>query len=394
MQEYFNLDIQDNFSLNAPQEIKNKNKQDKSGALLSSKYIENNKNIGQITVMTPPLRCSRVRVWPGKNNKYSKCVIELETTDNEWRFKQFLTDLSDKCRYLLTENSKKWFSYTFSASAMRDTYVNMFVNKNYKHNEPEKIQIQLGKLLLNNLDKQTAKSYRNQYLVLRIVFKGVLVSDGVFSEVWRADQIFKARANLNDSDESEYDDDQYEDIGETLNVLSVQNKKDADNSVNVKEIKTEKTQNDKKGTLLLQVEKISDDNKLNMENEKEKESKKESEKEKESKKESEKEKESKKESENENEKEKESKKESENENEKEKESENEKESDTMGKITDSLKVIENKEDNKELSENKRTLSQKNKVENGENKEPKKSKKSQKKQRRKKIIISNNRKRNW
>lgn len=380
MQEYFNLDIQDNFSLNAPQEINNKNKQDRSGALLSSKYIENNKNIGQITVMTPPLRCSRVRVWPGKNNKYSKCVIELETTDNEWRFKQFLTDLGDKCRYLLTENSKKWFTYTFSASAMRDTYVNMFVNKNYKHNEPEKIQIQLGKLLLNDLDKQTAKSYRNQYLVLRIVFKGVLVSDGVFSEVWRADQIFKARANLNDSDESEYDDDQYEDIGETLNVLSVQNKKDADNSVNVKEIKTEKTQNDKKGTLLLQVEKISDDNKLNMEKESEKES--------------------------------------------ENENENEKESDTMGKITetneretdtkrktrgvketngnnldnekitDSLKVIENKEDNKEVSENKRSLSQKNKVENGENKEPKKSKKSQKKQRRKKIIISNNRKRNW
>ena len=131
MQEYFNLDIQDNFSLNAPQEINNKNKQ---AALLSSKYIENNKNIGQITVMTPPLRCSRVRVWPGKNNKYSKCVIEFETTDNEWRFKQFLTDLGDKCRYLLTENSKKWFTYTFSASAMRDTYVNMFVNKNYKHN--------------------------------------------------------------------------------------------------------------------------------------------------------------------------------------------------------------------------------------------------------------------
>ena len=48
MQEYFNLDIQENFSLNAPQEINHKNKQ---AALLASKYIENNDSI------TSSLRC-------------------------------------------------------------------------------------------------------------------------------------------------------------------------------------------------------------------------------------------------------------------------------------------------------------------------------------------------
>ena len=336
MQEYFNLDIQDNFTLNSPQEINNNNKQ---AALLSSQYIENNKNIGQIMVMTPPLRCSRVRVWPGKNDKYSKCVIELETTDNEWRFKQFLTDLSDKCRYLLTENSKKWFKYTFSASAMRDTYVNMFLDKNYKHNEPEKIQIQLSKLLLTELNKKTANSYRNQYLVLRIVFKGVLVSDGVFSEVWRADQIFKARPNIDDSSESEYDDQKYEDIGESL---SFQNKENVDNNLDIKEIKSE---NNKKEITLLQIEKIPDNNKINTKNEN-------------------------------------------------KIKEDDKNIlDNENNTSELLILNQAKQDNKEVFENKISPLQKNKVENIEIKEIKKIKKSQKKQRRKKIIISNNRKRN-
>ena len=52
-----------------------------------------------------------------------------------------------------------------------------------------------------------------------------------------------------------------------------------------------------------------------------------------------------------------------------------------------------KQDNKEVFENKISSLQKNKVENIEIKEIKNIKKSQKKQRRKKIIISNNRKRN-
>ena len=224
MQEYFNLDIENNFILKAPQEINNKKGE---SALLPATYVDTNDHIdinktsGPITIMTPPLRCSKVRVWPGKNDKYSKCTIELETTENEWRFTQFLMDIGDKCRYVITENAKKWFKYTFSASSMRDSYVNLSVQKNYKRNEEEKIKVQLGKLLLNDIDKQTAKSYRNQYLVLRLVFKGILVSNGTFSEVWRADQIFKARPLTNESDESDdYEDDYYEDIGETIAINS------------------------------------------------------------------------------------------------------------------------------------------------------------------------------
>jgi hypothetical protein len=213
MQEYFNLDIENNFNLISPKEIQSKNC---DSAILSASYNDNGYGDGPITIMTPPLRCSKVRVWPGNNDKFSKCVIDLETTENEWRFTQFLTDLGDKCRFLITENAKKWFKYTFSAPSMRETYSNLFVQKNNKHNEPENIQIQLGKNLLNDLDKQIAKSYRNQYLVLRIVFKGVLISNGEFSEVWRADQIYKAKPVLYDSDESEYNDSEYEDIGETI----------------------------------------------------------------------------------------------------------------------------------------------------------------------------------
>jgi hypothetical protein len=230
MQEYFNIDVESNFSLGTPQEINNRKGE---AAILPSAYREEDNPGGPITIMTPPLRCSRVRVWPGKNNKYSKCVIELETTENEWRFTQFLSDLSGKCRYIITENAREWFKYAFSASTMRDSYVNPFIQKNYSKpcfkGEEEKIQIQLGKLLLNDLDKQTAKSYKNQYLVLRLVFKGVLVSAGIFSEVWRADQIFKARPNMNDTDESEYDDDYYEDIGETVMVNPKSKQKNKEN---------------------------------------------------------------------------------------------------------------------------------------------------------------------
>ena len=254
MQEYFNIDVESNFSLGEPQEINRKGNKS-SAAILPSKYQDGESSIGPITIMTPPLRCTKVRVWPGKNNKYSKCAIELETTENEWRFTQFLTDLGNKCRYVITEHARDWFRYAFSASAMRDTYSNLFVQKNYKRDEEEKIQIQLGKLLLNDLDKQTAKSYRNQYLVLRLVFKGVLVSNGVFSEVWRADQIFKARPTMNDSDESEYDDDYYEDIGETVSVkTNVSSKQNTDE----KEIKTNKTIK-KQSNEKVKVEKLNQD---------------------------------------------------------------------------------------------------------------------------------------
>ena len=219
MQEYFNIDVDSNLNLGEPQEIHNKKGE---AAILPPIYNVGNEigdnGFSPITIMTPPLRCSRVRVWPGKNNKYSKCVIELETTENEWRFTQFLTDLSGRCRYIITEHANDWFKYAFSASSMRDSYANLFVQKKYKHNEEERIEIQLGKLLLNDLDKQLAKSYRNQYLVLRLVFKGILICKGVFSEIWRADQIFKAKPNINESDESDYDDDYYEDIGEMLTV--------------------------------------------------------------------------------------------------------------------------------------------------------------------------------
>ena len=204
MQEYFNLDIENNFNLKSPKEIKD-------SALLESSYSHNNID-GPITIMTPPLRCSKVKVWPSKNDMFSKCIIELETTESEWRFTQFLTEIGDKCRFLITENAKKWFKYTFSASSMNDSYSNLFINK-YNDNQVENIQIQLGKNLLNNLDKQTAKSYRNQYVVLRLVFKGILVSNGKFSEIWRADQIYKSKQSY-DSDDFDIDDNDDEEISE------------------------------------------------------------------------------------------------------------------------------------------------------------------------------------
>lgn len=259
MQEYFNIDIEGNLNLGEPQEINNKKGE---AAILPPIYnignTHENNNFCPITIMTPPLRCSKVRVWPGKNNKYSKCVIELETTENEWRFTQFLTDLSGRCRYIITENAKNWFKYAFSASSMRDSYSNIFVKKNYNHNEDDKIEIQLGKLLLNDMDKQQAKSYRNQYLVLRLVFKGVLICKGVFSEIWRADQIFKAKPNINESEDSEYDDDYYEDIGETIMV------KNDETSIpeNEKEIKTNESSVNTSNTKLREkvtVEKIDND---------------------------------------------------------------------------------------------------------------------------------------
>jgi hypothetical protein len=289
MQEYFNLDIENNFNLISPKEIQSKNC---DSAILSASYNDNGYGDGPITIMTPPLRCSKVRVWPGKNDKFSKCLLDLETTENEWRFKNFLTELSDRCRYLITESAKKWFKYTFSAPAMNESYSNLFTKKNYRHNEPENIQIQLGKHLLNDLDKHIAKSYRNQYLVLRIVFKGIIISNGIFSELWRADQIYKAKPVLYDSDESEYNNSDYEDIGETIpikppdtiksevplntsaNNLEVKdnknekeiqsNKTSSHDQSNVKEIKT--TLDKQKKVTETKIEKLEDNEKLSKNN--------------------------------------------------------------------------------------------------------------------------------
>jgi hypothetical protein len=216
MQEYFNLDIENYFNLKSPQDIKSKNGE---SAILSASYNDDSGySDGLITIMTPPLRCSNVRVWPGKNDKYSKCFIELEITENEYRFTKFLKNLSNRCRYLITENANNWFKYTYSASAMRESYFNLLVKKIYKNNEPRNIQLQLGKNLLNDLDKHVAKSYRNQYLVLRIVFKGIVISNGSYKEVWRADQIYKAKPISYYSDETDCNDSEYEDIGETIPI--------------------------------------------------------------------------------------------------------------------------------------------------------------------------------
>ena len=236
MKEYFNLDIESNLELKKPKELR------EGSLFMAGKYLnDDNDRLETLTVMTPPLRCSNVRVWEGERYNYSKCELELNMTENEWRFGQFLSDIGSRSKRIIMKNSKKWFGYTFSPKNLRSSYSNLFVERH--NNEPDRIKIQLSKKLLKTLDRKKAKSYKNQFLVLRLIFKGILISNGVFTEVWRGEQVFKAAANFG----SDEDDEEYDDIGElnldenTFNIKKNNNDEEVQEEV-VKEIQEEEIQ--------------------------------------------------------------------------------------------------------------------------------------------------------
>jgi hypothetical protein len=216
MQEYFNLDLESCFQLDAPRPIKHKNSE---AGLLQASYTSG-KRKDPLVIMTPPLRCVKVRVWPPQaQDHYDKCELDLEVTENEWRFSHCLGDIGEACRNTIAQNGRDWFGYAFSTSALLNAYTNLDVpTKNtYMRKDSDQIRIRLGKAILSTLDRTQAKSWRNQFLVLRMVFRGVLVKEGKFSEIWRSDQVLKATPTVLEEDtESEGEDLQDVDTLEDL----------------------------------------------------------------------------------------------------------------------------------------------------------------------------------
>jgi hypothetical protein len=162
-----------------------------------------------------------------RTEPFSKCILELEVTSNEWRFTQFLTDLRDRNKRVITDNGKRWFGFAFSSSTMNDSYINLFLpNTKYKRDESDKIRVRLGKDVVEHLTKQQAKEYRNQYLVLQLVFRGILVEKGIFTELWHADQVLKAEPRSNGAEDSEDDEiNEFEDIDKVLEESAAQEKR-------------------------------------------------------------------------------------------------------------------------------------------------------------------------
>jgi len=206
MQEYFNIDLENEFKLGDPQTVRHRRGE---AGLLECYYQSSSPH--PITIMSPPLLCSRVQVSQGKDGRFTKCILECEVTSNEWRFTQFLTDLKDSCQRQIVENGRKWFGWAFSPSIMSDSYISMFISSNkYKNDGCDRIRIRLGKELVERLNRQDAKEFRNQYLVFQLVYRGDLVEKGVFSQLWHADQVLKAKPMSGGTQEDESDEDMYD----------------------------------------------------------------------------------------------------------------------------------------------------------------------------------------
>ena len=136
MQEYFSFKSP-KINLKFPLQI------NEDLALLKANY--NNENIN---FMTPPLYCKNVKLWK-KNNTLSRCLLELEISNNYWRFKKCLEEITEECKKKTVVNSKKWFKYMFSPSFMENNYEKILNNntieitidkKKIKKNDRKKIK--------------------------------------------------------------------------------------------------------------------------------------------------------------------------------------------------------------------------------------------------------------
>lgn len=266
--EYFNIDLDNDINLAEP--VTKKHNRGEAG-LLSCCYKSSSPN--PLTIISPPLRCDRVQVVP-RSDPFSKCVIEADVTSNEWRFTQFLADLRDRTKQIITKNGKSWFGPAFSPAMMNDSYISLFLpntriydsytaegrtkysrdtlreTENLRHptwrrDDSERIRIRLGKEIVKTLKKQQAREFRNQYLVFQLVFRGVLVENGIFTELWHANQVLKAKP-ISNEDGSSDEDDEFEDIDKVLDEPK-KRKNNAKDSVSLDTAKDEDGKREKRG---------------------------------------------------------------------------------------------------------------------------------------------------
>ena len=240
--EYYNLDIKNNYKLKSPELIKHK---DGDVNYLECNY--NNDNI--IEILSPPLKCTKII---GKKdyttNRYVKYIVECEISDNDWRFVQFFKDLKQKSQQILKSNGKKWFGCVFSDSIVKESYKNILTRNSKKIlNENHKIlKTRLSKEFTNSINKSTLKKFKDHYIILQLSYSGILLNNGIFSEIWKIVNIIKSEPVIYDRDSDSYiDNNTYNDIEfgladsdndhEHQNKQTNQNNLQHDNSEQLKE---------------------------------------------------------------------------------------------------------------------------------------------------------------
>lgn len=173
-----------------------------------------------ITTLTPPLKCENIKIWKSQKKnqsensksdiKIKKFELNLILTQNEWRFMNFLSEVSDKSKKSMIERTQ---SYLFSEKNLNENYKNLFKESDLK-NETEIISLPVRE----KCDLDIIKSYKNNYLSFIITFKGIIIKKGIFRELWIVEKIYK-----NDDNDSEYEYD-FDDIQEQ-NLIHTNSKK-------------------------------------------------------------------------------------------------------------------------------------------------------------------------
>ena len=211
MQEYYNFDTS-KITLSSPQPIGEKD-------LIIPKYNKKDK----ILFVTPPLLCNNIKIWK-KNNILSKCLLYFELSDNEWRFKKVLENISKKCKQDIAKKGKRWFGSMFSISHMEKTYKKLLQDK-------KEIELKLSNNYLKTI--KDIKKFKNKIFCIKLKFTGVLVEDGICIEKWIANDLIIPTIELEEDDISDISD-YLDDIGETINI---------DTPNNLEEIKVTEPEN-------------------------------------------------------------------------------------------------------------------------------------------------------
>ena len=75
----------------------------------------------KISLRTHAILCHNIKIWK-KNNIITKCLFIFNKEELNWRLKNTLENISKKCKEIIAQKGKKWFSSIFSVSDLEKKY--------------------------------------------------------------------------------------------------------------------------------------------------------------------------------------------------------------------------------------------------------------------------------
>ena len=173
-------------------------------------------NKSYISFNTPPLFCKSIKISKDEKNAY----LYLENTDNNFLFESTLERITKKCKKIIKEKSKRWFSVTMDAP-IEDGYYSLFEYSKTRTHYDNIILVPIHKKYLQRLSKNDLRRFKNNTLIIQLVFSKIQIQEDDEMELierWVATNIQLSNPDY-DSDTDDFKDDFKEDFEENLQFI-------------------------------------------------------------------------------------------------------------------------------------------------------------------------------